>query len=942
MSIHIDPSYLRYIHDGLNNGIIHAENASSLPDGGLISIYEEALPPDHNVKERKRFIEFFSVWAMLKKEVSVCFVVPLLQHWFEFEAVDNDTNNNYDKQELEVTEYILKYSNWFNSPVSGKYILYHERIRSFVIQRMSKSLIEKCYADLIALLENSIQHKTDDETEYFALEYLSYYLLDQTFLKNNSDKFYQFFENKKISERQKNMSNAFDWNKKDLTLNVKFSFSNKKNITAYYAALELIKIQQKEQNSFTELIELLKANNHDLLIERINSFVGLRKSKVILYLLHELLLSESWQAEHQQLKKIVPLLLDLFTDNETINSINWKDYYPIEMIYKYQFKLFQLDIQKFDFWNHVVNIRELIIGGGYHLELITKIINLPIQSSNYINNIELLFDQEISTNDFSRIVLIVEAIKKDGIKNIGSYKIINNKKIYKDLLKISCLNKFILNNIELRNSAIDFRKNIIIDLENNNIKLRATLMVFENQKLLGQSDNQSFYFSSVENLMSNDDKIIDLKRLLNIYPFVKDQLFLTNKILELAQRKMNENGIEESKKLDLLNRLIGISRSTNDLDALQYWVSRKIIFLENLQMIESKQKPKLYDLFDLHQQEDYNLVLFNSYLEIVSLNYVSKINFLIKKFNTQELFQNIDNVLKFYQFLIDNKQTLISIELEEKIRQKFSNTYDGKQESLRLIEFHLLNKNEECILFWKNKLIEIVNMANPEIIYQVSSSLNKLGIYDFDKMFTDSINNISDKVQKIKVLYNLHKMRYDQFSLESINNLIKSELSIIEKSNLIKFSSEILQIIKDKTTQELIIDNLSSNIDDLSEIDYEIKDVFHLISHFTNTLIVPDNFNRFIFKLVGSIKIMQAEEFRIIKKYLANLHIIQLELWNRFNNEMILEYNVLIQITVMSKFGRNKETSVMLDKLMNQKSLSQDNSNGLYPSKTNFIIELFK
>jgi hypothetical protein len=185
-------------------------------------------------------------------------------------------------------------------------------------------------------------------------------------------------------------------------------------------------------------------------------------------------------------------------------------------------------------------------------------------------------------------------------------------------------------------------------------------------------------------------------------------------------------------------------------------------------------------------------------------------------------------------------------------------------------------------------------------------------------------------------------MRYDQFSLESINNLIKSELSIIEKSNLIKFSSEILQIIKDKTTQELIIDNLSSNIDDLSEIDYEIKDVFHLISHFTNTLIVPDNFNRFIFKLVGSIKIMQAEEFRIIKKYLANLHIIQLELWNRFNNEMILEYNVLIQITVMSKFGRNKETSVMLDKLMNQKSLSQDNSNGLYPSKTNFIIELFK
>jgi hypothetical protein len=41
----------------------------------------------------------------------------------------------------------------------------------------------------------------------------------------------------------------------------------------------------------------------------------------------------------------------------------------------------------------------------------------------------------------------------------------------------------------------DLRKNIISGLEDNNIKLSAILMIFENQKLLGQSDNQSFYFS---------------------------------------------------------------------------------------------------------------------------------------------------------------------------------------------------------------------------------------------------------------------------------------------------------------------------------------------------------------------------------------------------------------------------------------------------------------
>ena len=51
-----DPTYLRYIHDGLHSGKINKENVAALPVG-LVGMYEEAMPPSTNVYERKRFFE---------------------------------------------------------------------------------------------------------------------------------------------------------------------------------------------------------------------------------------------------------------------------------------------------------------------------------------------------------------------------------------------------------------------------------------------------------------------------------------------------------------------------------------------------------------------------------------------------------------------------------------------------------------------------------------------------------------------------------------------------------------------------------------------------------------------------------------------------------------------------------------------------------------------
>lgn len=53
-----DPTYLRYIFDGLESKSIYQENIFALPEG-LIGIYEDALPQEYNVQDRERFMSFF-------------------------------------------------------------------------------------------------------------------------------------------------------------------------------------------------------------------------------------------------------------------------------------------------------------------------------------------------------------------------------------------------------------------------------------------------------------------------------------------------------------------------------------------------------------------------------------------------------------------------------------------------------------------------------------------------------------------------------------------------------------------------------------------------------------------------------------------------------------------------------------------------------------------
>ena len=75
----LEPTYLRFIYDGLVKGSNHPENAAELPEG-LIGLNEEAFDERTSVVERQNLLERFAIWALLKKEVSAVFVAEVLRN----------------------------------------------------------------------------------------------------------------------------------------------------------------------------------------------------------------------------------------------------------------------------------------------------------------------------------------------------------------------------------------------------------------------------------------------------------------------------------------------------------------------------------------------------------------------------------------------------------------------------------------------------------------------------------------------------------------------------------------------------------------------------------------------------------------------------------------------------------------------------------------------
>jgi hypothetical protein len=308
---HLEPTYLRYIYDGLIKGSIHPENAAELPEG-LIGLYEESFDESQAVQVRQKQLERFAIWALLKKEVSAAFVAEVL----------GDTED-------EIQDFISKYSTWFNSPESGKYQLYHERLKVYLLQKLSEGEIHELHDNLISRLEKAITDKKADEFEWYGLEFLAGHLSLSCFQKNTKEKYNRLINlalNDNYHNRQFEISFQYQWTFNLLHTVQHLSIVLRKR-DVELINLKFIEVNERLQASIHELIYLVRAGSIEITLVRINCLVSQSENEV-----------------KTKLRLILLILTDICVNNKSINS---NEHYLISellQILEFEFKKYKIDV----------------------------------------------------------------------------------------------------------------------------------------------------------------------------------------------------------------------------------------------------------------------------------------------------------------------------------------------------------------------------------------------------------------------------------------------------------------------------------------------------------------------------------------------------------------------------------------------------------------------
>lgn len=198
----IEPTYLRHVYDGLRKGALNKENPSSLPYG-LIGLYEQEFLQNIPLSKRSKVLNLLGVWALLKRPVSLGFVTHVLE-----------------TEEVLILEFIDEFSSWFNSPESGRYQLYHERLRIFVLSKLSDIEIAGITYRLLSALNGG--EKSGELKEYYLHHYIDHLITACYFGGKHTDYLKRIVEQEDF------------WDKSFLDLNsIQPAIENIRNIITY-------------------------------------------------------------------------------------------------------------------------------------------------------------------------------------------------------------------------------------------------------------------------------------------------------------------------------------------------------------------------------------------------------------------------------------------------------------------------------------------------------------------------------------------------------------------------------------------------------------------------------------------------------------------------------------------------------------------------------------
>ena len=338
----LDPSYLRSIRDGILNGTIEANNNEALPDG-LVGLYDQELfPPTMKWKERSELLHFFLVFALAQKEISADFAAEILgDAWYNH--ADEDSSKE-EKRLQRVNELIQLHSKRFSSAGSGKYRLYHERFRVYVLQKVSEKeiaqfnhkFIELCKTALNLNSEKDIPEKESYALEFFSTHFFIGAMQGETECRNkeHASALKKYAYDQQFWERQIKASKGFEWSKKMLTQMMSWASKFKEDEEVIECALNKVDLHHKEQNDAPRIVQLVADGDIETALARIEKFgdndkEGLqRKFTLYMLCLIELTLLDSKNKDHA--KGAIEKLLKHFDEHVPVDHsvLNWEEFFP--------------------------------------------------------------------------------------------------------------------------------------------------------------------------------------------------------------------------------------------------------------------------------------------------------------------------------------------------------------------------------------------------------------------------------------------------------------------------------------------------------------------------------------------------------------------------------------------------------------------------------------
>ena len=410
------------------------------------------------------------------------------------------------------------YSKWFNSPEPGKYVLYHDRLRTYLLQKLSDHEIQDLNETLISYLEKALLDEKGDESELYALEHLATHMLVESQLGNNYERLHEFVNHEDLWEWQINKSNEYKWSQRALQYGIKEAARKHKNMELLGLQINAIILQRKEENDLSQILNLYRNRDLDIAFKRINSVKQNKRLKIILALIHELINEKSVRIEVldeiiKSLEQIETDYIEMSYDNEVYHTDTSYEKYPCRLIISYIAKIIDLNIDCKPLINKVgINGSDLI--------LLKK--NSGISGLN-LSELKLVSKKLFNTfYEIIFICLLVKASKKKDIKSknivlnnidfLGDYTTIN---YYKDIKTVG----------EISNS-----------IDDDYLKQRFLKLTTEIFKNFEYYDNSFRDDPNIDSYRIHENPI---EEILDIITNYKYYLIIDDEILYLIESKIN-------------------------------------------------------------------------------------------------------------------------------------------------------------------------------------------------------------------------------------------------------------------------------------------------------------------------------------------------------------------------------------------------------------------